>query len=966
MSIFRGVNFMPDLKGYTGQRPFRFWCQTVLPLVYDDSLSYYELLNKVVFYINNVISDLSATEENVTALATAFENLQKYMNDYFDNLDVQEEIDNKLDEMARDGTLDEIIEPLLEDYENDTTERIDAMMRTLTAQVSAFASDIAVLEARMDTFTNLAEGSTTGDAELVDARIGVNGKVYPNVGDAIRGQISSVHNDTRDLGRVITNTSLGITWVNQLLNSNTGELETASGVNFASTNLPIYIPAGCVAYISSQYAVRIAYYSDDGTFTSCEAQNANYYIKIVSGGAKRYFRVMVWHTIEEAAADVSIELTSASGDIINEGSLDTAMKTYNLGGSQYKGGTLPLVLKNTARAPFYGIPSWATGITNVCGKNLLLLCPEKDRLITNGVTYDFNHENGSITVTSSGATGNAVSANTSFPADYKTLNGVTWNHNAHFKFPNDTVVSFHSNPSVDVTYDFKCQMQISDGTNTIFDAGDGVTILCKADTMYGVRFLASTGFAGTVVFKPQAEVGNECTAPEVYKGFSGVLGSSTLSAFEFPNKYVISNTWDDGSASCYTDKVKGELRVTTEGQFDIHAIVDTTQGTTINGVTWNFLMKFTSDTNCMSFIRGIPESRNRIWAHITDGTHNWYDYGEGVAIPLVANTEYGYRLELRGTGYAHEYVVKPEIFTGNAAFKQFGTVEGTTTVWNESVTTVSAIQYYERTVEEGAEKGGKTYENIVILTGGKIDEPFKHLKTVKMVSFIDDDTSSVSDVRRYHNLFADHDAVGNYAIMTKNLEEDSNIQTALLDYEKEGFGMLYHCYYQRGDETRYWESGNEMYDETLIRNNFYQGLRYIQSTPFRGWDYWVTPYGVNDSFIQSLAKESDMKCLFSMSGSVTDNSFVGLGGTVSRWNIPRTSISSTSNVNRTSKIIEGLAQSCGWLTFVTHANTWDDGTTMTTKVGNVIEECKSAGIKIVSVAEAYNTWKCVLEAHDMF
>lgn len=36
----------------------RFWCQKVLPLTYDDSLSYYELLDKVVKYLNNVIEDM--------------------------------------------------------------------------------------------------------------------------------------------------------------------------------------------------------------------------------------------------------------------------------------------------------------------------------------------------------------------------------------------------------------------------------------------------------------------------------------------------------------------------------------------------------------------------------------------------------------------------------------------------------------------------------------------------------------------------------------------------------------------------------------------------------------------------------------------------------------------------------------------------------------------------------------------
>lgn len=87
-------------------RPFRFWCQKVLPLVYDDSLSYYELLCKVVDYLNK-------TMENVNKLSENFDELQKYVNDYFKNLNVQQEINNKLDEMAKDGTLQLIIESFL-------------------------------------------------------------------------------------------------------------------------------------------------------------------------------------------------------------------------------------------------------------------------------------------------------------------------------------------------------------------------------------------------------------------------------------------------------------------------------------------------------------------------------------------------------------------------------------------------------------------------------------------------------------------------------------------------------------------------------------------------------------------------------------------------------------------------------------------------------------------------------------
>lgn len=108
------ANFSPVLDGYSGIGAFRFWCQTALPLTYDDSLSYYELLNKVVNYLNHTIEDLTAVESNTSALAEAYNKLQKYVNDYFDDLDVEAELRNVLDAMAEDGTLDALLNPLVE------------------------------------------------------------------------------------------------------------------------------------------------------------------------------------------------------------------------------------------------------------------------------------------------------------------------------------------------------------------------------------------------------------------------------------------------------------------------------------------------------------------------------------------------------------------------------------------------------------------------------------------------------------------------------------------------------------------------------------------------------------------------------------------------------------------------------------------------------------------------------------
>lgn len=106
---FPVADFAPQLVGYTGQGTFRFWCQKVLPIVYDDSLSYYELLCKVINYLNNLIEDLKNTEANVSGLYEAFVALQKFVNDYFDNLEIDEVITDKLESMAISGELTRII-----------------------------------------------------------------------------------------------------------------------------------------------------------------------------------------------------------------------------------------------------------------------------------------------------------------------------------------------------------------------------------------------------------------------------------------------------------------------------------------------------------------------------------------------------------------------------------------------------------------------------------------------------------------------------------------------------------------------------------------------------------------------------------------------------------------------------------------------------------------------------------------
>lgn len=185
------ADFTPELGNYTDLKPFRYWCQKVLPAVYDDSLSYYELLCKVVDYLNKTMEDVGTLHEDVEELHSAYVGLQNYVNNYFDNLDVQEEINNKLDKMAIDGSLSTLIQPLFNMYKTD----IDSEVNTQNEKIN-------VLENRMNTFSSLPIGSTTGDAELIDIRVPASGfnnnTPYATAGESVRGQVNTLHSVIKD------------------------------------------------------------------------------------------------------------------------------------------------------------------------------------------------------------------------------------------------------------------------------------------------------------------------------------------------------------------------------------------------------------------------------------------------------------------------------------------------------------------------------------------------------------------------------------------------------------------------------------------------------------------------------------------------------------------------------------------------------------------------------------------------
>ena len=126
--------------------PLKKICMTIgeLPTSYLETMTYYEMLVWFIEYLkNNIIPTVNNNAEAVQEVQTIvmtlqgyinnyketidsemdnfqeavnkdIQELEDYMNDYFNNLDVQEEINNKLNQMLEDGVLTEIIQQFLQ------------------------------------------------------------------------------------------------------------------------------------------------------------------------------------------------------------------------------------------------------------------------------------------------------------------------------------------------------------------------------------------------------------------------------------------------------------------------------------------------------------------------------------------------------------------------------------------------------------------------------------------------------------------------------------------------------------------------------------------------------------------------------------------------------------------------------------------------------------------------------------
>ena len=776
---------------------------------------------------------------------------------------------------------------------------------------------------------------------------------------------------------IVCDDDMSIQWIKHYyIHATTGKPVPSDSSSVSITPL-IRVPHGAKLIVSSfSPIVRYATYDRYGNAISVYTDNFGINFAISSEDAS-YIRLQYTSESDASLSTISVKV------LYPDGLAHLSDLTGQTGFSDETGTATgnPIVISDSALIGFDDIDlsdEDTNEVLSICGKNIFNFQHKAKLGITsNGVTFRFSMATNVMTIESAnGATATAISANNTMDGGCTQLDGVTAYHNFHFRLAVDTPVTVTPNYSYDPYYDDKILLFViwaENGSIKQLPIGyEGATFTAKAGVQYGLRVRVSTGFKGTVTLSPQVEIGTDSTEYERYHGADVVMPVSdgVENAFELDeeNRLVYSASGSNVTAEFgYATKT---VHINANDPSAGVAVYHPDYDGTVNGNAWLYLFKFTPGATpvCVS---GLPKGVVGLaYAQISDGTNTTYVYDDKpVMITAEANKEYAYRLYVLKNS-TFDCTFTPVIATGKEAIKLFGSSYPVTSIYTDGDADLS-VKYGKATNAELLQTAKDVAKKVNVLTAGKIAHPFKRLKGVgPIVTFIDDDTTNPTLVQRFHDIFADEDVVGNYAVEMKNVDDNSGLEELLLEYEQEGFGMLYHCYKQAGDADRYWESGNEMYDESLIRANFYRGLREYKQVGFNSARYWVTPYGVNDEFIRRLAREADMECLLSCPTSTyACNAVLGLGSNYCRYNLPRTIfLSDTDNDHQSKMFIDGCAEANGWLIIVTHVNSWPSAMveTNTARLTALIQYAKAAGCRIANFMDAYQTFKPLLMLNELF
>ena len=195
---FTPANFDPILKKYDGIPYLRFWCQKVLPAVYDQSLSYYEVLCKLAAFLNKMVEELEKMQDNIDALHKAYKDLQDWVNaeiarfeahmeQHFD--DLTQELWNRFEEYK--SNTNTTLQQWFNNYATNTTNNLNKKFNDFVTNANT----------RIDQMFNTYTSSTNNEFNTWKTDFTNQYNQWKN---EVNGQISSINSNISSLTTRVT------------------------------------------------------------------------------------------------------------------------------------------------------------------------------------------------------------------------------------------------------------------------------------------------------------------------------------------------------------------------------------------------------------------------------------------------------------------------------------------------------------------------------------------------------------------------------------------------------------------------------------------------------------------------------------------------------------------------------------------------------------------------------------------
>ena len=300
------INFLPP------------WVETNLqPAFYDlESGTCLQQTARMYDKVNQLVRSVNDQNDTIADYIQQFNDLHDYVEDYFDNLDVQQEVNNKIDAMVADGTfqavLDNYVQPKLDELDQkiaDTKDELETDIENASNELEGDITTEATMRANADTnlqnqISGLASGAPIPVANT--SAMTDTSKVYVNTTDGYwyyydgdsweQGgvyQASQVETDT-------TLTEAGVPADAKATGDALDEIREVTTVT-ATSNTVKDVSGGRQA----------GYYSKDGTFHSSTTYD---YVTVpcqegdiftVPGGSYRFACCYVGDTVDPSLGDDS-------------------------------------------------------------------------------------------------------------------------------------------------------------------------------------------------------------------------------------------------------------------------------------------------------------------------------------------------------------------------------------------------------------------------------------------------------------------------------------------------------------------------------------------------------------------------------------------------------------------------------------------------------------------------------------